>query len=199
MDISCQDGGLSKSRTVNRKVLKVTLLFAAVELSCWLVSRGFENESFAFVAASLVLGAILSTLSAIDVTIRRLPDVLTLPLLLAGLALGMLGIGHDLISRVAGAAAGFCLLFTINAAYHFVKGRDGLGLGDAKLLAASGAWIGIWDLSTVLLVASFLALMATAAGRAGGHAIKLTTAIPFGPFLAFGTWAVWLTSPINFQ
>ena len=76
--------------------------------------------------------------------------------------------------------------------YSRVRGRDGLGLGDAKLFAASGAWLGLEGLPAVLLVACGAAIVALLVMAWRSQALSATTRIPFGPFLAFGTWIVWL-------
>ena len=76
--------------------------------------------------------------------------------------------------------------------YSRLRGRDGLGLGDAKLFAASGAWLGLEGLPAVLLVACGAAIVALLVDGLAIAGLSATTRIPFGPFLAFGTWIVWL-------
>ncbi len=81
--------------------------------------------------------------------------------------------------------------------YHRYRGLDGLGLGDAKLFAAAGAWVGAEGLSTVLLMACGSALVAALVWQQFDKSMDGQTAIPFGPFLAFGFWVVWLYGPLG--
>ena len=127
----------------------------------------------AWIAA--LLGWWLLALALIDLQTWLLPDALTLPLLVAGLAAAALHQppGTPLIDALAGAAAGYGLLAGLGYVYRRLRGRDGLGLGDAKLLAAAGAWLGLASLPWVVLAAALLGLLlalvakATAAGRDG--------------------------------
>ena len=76
--------------------------------------------------------------------------------------------------------------------YRKVRGRDGLGAGDAKLLAAAGAWVGASGLPQVILFAAVAGLVAAACLRLAGVRLGAASALPFGPFLALATWLVWL-------
>jgi len=120
-----------------------------------------------------------------------LPDVLTLPLVLAGLAAGWL---QDLglpLDRALAAGGAYLAFRTIEVAYRRLRGRDGLGQGDAKLAAAAGAWLGIASLSTVILAGALFTFALAILWR-GRYALRRTTAVPFGPGLCLATWAVWL-------
>ena len=157
--------------------------------------------------AVAVLGWLLLTLAVIDAQHFLLPDVLTLPLAALGLAVAALGAtapgfvwATNPLDAVIGAAAGFASLALIAWAYRALRGRVGLGLGDAKLLAAAGAWAGWQGLASVVLIAALAALggsLAVAAikGRRPGLADRL----PFGPYLALGTWLVVLYGPLSFR
>lgn len=136
-----------------------------------------------------VIGWWLLALALIDLRTWRLPDVLTLPLILAGVGLAALGLlpAAMLLSSLVGAAAGFLVLAGIGWAYRQLRGRDGLGLGDAKLLAAAGAWLGVEALPWLLLFAALLGL-AMALARAGP--LRPETAVPFGPPLALSFWGL---------
>jgi leader peptidase (prepilin peptidase)/N-methyltransferase len=76
--------------------------------------------------------------------------------------------------------------------YRAIRGRDGLGGGDAKLLAAAGAWVGVRALPQVVLFAAIAGLVAAAGLRIAGVRLGAQSALPFGPFLALATWLVWL-------
>ena len=145
---------------------------------------------------SLLLGCALIALSAIDIRTLRLPDVLTLPLLVAGLGLCLLLGWDDVRWRLFAAAFGYGLLYALGWLYLRLRGQAGLGLGDAKLLAAAGAWLGIEGLPTTLLLASLGALLAALLGTLAGRPITANTRMAFGPFLAAATWLVWLYGPL---
>jgi prepilin signal peptidase PulO-like enzyme (type II secretory pathway) len=147
--------------------------------------------------SSVVLGLGLSALSVADVHAFRLPDALTLPLAGMGLLVAWLMGWGPLWWRSLSAGAGFLFLYAVERAYHRLRGRDGLGRGDAKLFAASGAWLGAEGLATVLLWACGIALVTVLLAACFGHWLTRTTRLPFGPFLAFGTWLVWFYGPIG--
>jgi leader peptidase (prepilin peptidase)/N-methyltransferase len=147
-------------------------------------------------AVSILLAAVLAACSAIDVYRYRLPDVLTLPLAAAGLLVSSATGAVPLWWSAVSAALGFLLLAGVACAYRYVRGRAGLGLGDAKLLAASGAWLGAGALPTVLLWATGSALMCVLLAARRNARLTGASHLPFGPFLAFGTWLVWLYGPL---
>lgn len=141
-------------------------------------------------------GCWLLALGWIDLRRLALPDPLTLPLIAAGLAAAWLWQPEALADRAIGAAAGFALLWAIGALYWRLRGREGLGLGDAKLLAAAGAWVGASGLPSALFGAAAMALVAAGALRLAGRRLDRHSVLPFGPFLAAATWLVWLFGPL---
>jgi leader peptidase (prepilin peptidase)/N-methyltransferase len=144
-----------------------------------------------------LLGWSLLVLGWIDLRSWLLPDALTLPLIVAGLAASFIFDPDQLTERALGAALGYASLMAIAALYRALRGREGLGRGDAKLLAASGAWLGATTLPQVVLLATLSALAAAACLRLAGIRLGIHSALPFGPFLALATWALWLFSPIS--
>jgi prepilin signal peptidase PulO-like enzyme (type II secretory pathway) len=124
-------------------------------------------------------------LAYIDWHTFRLPNVITLPLIILGITFSWLSDLRltTLSSAFAGAFLGYMSLWTLNASYRLLKNRNGIGMGDAKLLSALGAWLGWGALPNILLIAS-------AAGIMGGiiwlkwRGHQLQQAFPFGPFLA---------------
>ena len=137
-----------------------------------------------------VLGWTLLTLAWIDGVCFRLPDILTLPLLAAGLLLTA-WLEPDAAGQHAVAALlGYGLFRAVSLTYRRLRGRDGLGEGDAKLLAALGAWVGLEGLSFVLPIAAGMGLAFAGLQRARGVTIGGQTAIPFGPCLALAGWIV---------
>jgi len=98
------------------------------------------------------------------------------------------------------AAVGFLSMALVAKIYRTIRGIEGLGLGDAKLLAAAGAWVGLAALPTVVLLAAAGALLITAISRRLSRPRDPTgsTPVPFGPYLAGGTWIVALYGPLSF-
>lgn len=141
--------------------------------------------------ATIVLGAALVFLTYFDLRTYLLPDAVTLPLIGAGLLLS-LWLEPPIEGRLIGAIGGFAFLYLVNRAYHAIRGRHGIGLGDAKLLAAAGAWLGWQALPVVLLIASGGGLIAVALAGLRGYRISASARLPFGPFLAAGFAAVWI-------
>jgi leader peptidase (prepilin peptidase) / N-methyltransferase len=162
---------------------------AALALALWVVAL---TDGPARVWASCVLGWTLLTLSWIDWTSYRLPDGLTLPLLLCGLAFAWLEFRPELFVHALGAAVGYIGFRALAWLYRVLRGHEGLGQGDAKLLAASGAWVGVDYLPDVVWMGASIgiAMALIQAWRAGR--LDATARIPFGPCLALATWLVWL-------
>jgi leader peptidase (prepilin peptidase)/N-methyltransferase len=135
--------------------------------------------------AALLLAYFLLTMAWIDAETGLLPDDLTLPLLWCGLLVNLKGLIAPLADAVLGAAAGYLALWIIFQLYRLATGKEGIGYGDFKFLAALGAWLGWSMLPIVLLVASV-------SGLAIGLLLQLThrrasgTLLPFGPYLAAG-------------
>jgi len=144
------------------------------------------------------LGWWLLVLAWIDWRRSVLPDVLTLPLIILGLAAAWRLVPGDLVDRLIGAGCGFVGLWAVAVIYRRARGREGLGFGDAKLFAASGAWVGATGLPSVLAGAAIAGLVAAGALMLSGVRLNRHSAIPFGPFLAAATWLVWLFGPLKF-
>lgn len=149
--------------------------------------------------ADVLPGAVLSFglawASMVDIDRFILPDVLTLGLVVVGLGAALNDGLLAAQSRVIGAAAGYCVLALVAGVYQRLRGRSGLGMGDAKLLAVAGAWLGWTALPAVLLMASLgcLALVGFAAVLRGS---KMPSGpIPFGPYLAAAIWMLFLLAP----
>jgi leader peptidase (prepilin peptidase)/N-methyltransferase len=137
----------------------------------------------------------LLALGWIDARRWLLPDPLTLPLVIAGLAAAAAFDPPQLTDRALGAVLGYLSLRVVALLYRGLRGREGLGNGDAKLLAASGAWVGAMALPQVVLGAALSALFTVACLRLAGIRLGAASALPFGPFLALATWLVWLLGP----
>ena len=142
-----------------------------------------------------LLGWWLLALGWIDIRRWLLPDALTLPLVIAGLAAAAAFVPDQLTDRALGAAFGYLSLRLVALLYRVLRGREGLGQGVAKLLAASGAWEGVAALPQVVLGAAATALVAAGCLRLRGVRMRAASALPFGPFLALATWLIWLLGP----
>ena len=139
----------------------------------------------AMALAAFGLCAALLAMSAIDIDTHLLPDSLTLPLLWAGLIVNFDGMFANLHDAVAGAIAGYLVLWMVHWLFKLVRGVEGMGYGDFKLLAALGAWLGWAALPQIVLIAAvsgaIVGLAATWRGR-----MRFGEPLPFGPFLAAG-------------
>ena len=131
------------------------------------------------------LGWSLLCAAWIDAETFRLLDSITLPLLLAGLAVTWLEQSEAIYNHAAAAALGYCGLRLLNWIYFALRGRQGVGEGDAKLLAAAGAWLGAAALHNVLLVSALIGICQVIVNRqsSGPHGAQV---IAFGPALALG-------------
>ena len=137
-----------------------------------------------------VLMAMLLALALIDRRERRLPDRLTLPLIALGLALAARRTGVVPMPELVGAGVGFAAFWVIGEAHHRLRGIEGLGLGDAKLLAAAGAWLGWRDLPLLVLLAALGALAAVTLRLPAQRGTSRE--IAFGPWLCAAFMALWL-------
>ncbi len=148
-------------------------------------------------AASGLLAWALSALALIDVMTFRLPNLLTYPLILSGLLVSMMLPQPDFPGHLIGALAGFGSLALVGGAYRRLRGREGLGLGDAKLMGAGGAWLGWQSLPTVLLAACACAMLWVLVQAVLKRRLALDQPIAFGPPLCAGIWLVWLHGPLG--
>jgi leader peptidase (prepilin peptidase) / N-methyltransferase len=168
----------------------IELATLAVALSAaWLVTGWL-------LVVSCLLGWTLLCLAMIDHRHFLLPDVLTLPLIPAGLAVAYAIEPALLPGHVLGALAGFVAFALIAFAYRRLRSREGLGLGDAKILAGAGAWLGWQGLPSVVIIGALSALALALAGAAAGGKLTVTTRIAFGSHLAVAFWLVWLFGPV---
>ena len=134
---------------------------------------------------ALVFAWAMIALAFIDFDTQLLPDDITLPLLWLGLLVNAFGVFVDLRSAVFGAAAGYLVLWLVYWGFRLLAGKEGMGFGDFKLLAAIGAWTGWQVLPFVILVSAGLGAVIGGVGLAMAKQGR-DTRIPFGPFLALG-------------
>jgi leader peptidase (prepilin peptidase)/N-methyltransferase len=139
------------------------------------------------------LGWGLLALAWIDWQWMVLPDVLTLPLLMAGLAFAWWEDPNSLAERLAGTLVGWAAFAGLAWVYRHWRGREGLGGGDAKLLAVGGAWLGLGLLPSVVLLAAASAGFWTIGLSVWRRQPYSNTPLAFGPWLALAIWIIGLT------
>jgi leader peptidase (prepilin peptidase)/N-methyltransferase len=154
-----------------------TLTAALTAYSAWHFGFGIAA------AAAMLFVWCMIALTFIDVDTQLLPDSITLPLLWAGLLFNLRGTFVDLQSAVIGAVAGYLCLWAVYWLFKLATGKEGMGFGDFKLLAAIGAWLGWKMLPLVILASSFVGavvgVVLIVLARRGRE-----VPIPFGPYLA---------------
>ena len=149
---------------------------------------GFAAWHFGFgwtTAGALLLIWALLALTAIDFDTQLLPDDITLPLLWAGLLFNLSGTFTDLHSAVLGTVFGYLALWGVYWLFKLITGKEGMGYGDFKLLAALGAWLGWQMLPLIIMLSSMVgAVVGITLIIAARHGRNIP--IPFGPYLAGG-------------
>ncbi len=138
--------------------------------------------------------AVLVTLAGIDWDTTLLPDNLTLPLLWAGVASAALGWTIPLPEAVWGAIAGYLSLWSVYWLFKLTTGKEGMGFGDFKLLAALGAWLGWKMILPIVLGASVIGAI-VGIGMKMSSALREGRYVPFGPFLAGAGLVVLFAGP----
>jgi leader peptidase (prepilin peptidase) / N-methyltransferase len=150
---------------------------------CAYAAWNFEF-GWAALGALLLIWALLA-LTAIDFDTQLLPDDITLPLLWAGLLFNLFGVYTNLHSAVLGAVIGYLTLWGVYWLFKLTTGKEGMGYGDFKLLAAMGAWLGWQMLPLIILLSSLVgAVVGITLIVALKHGRNIP--IPFGPYLAGG-------------
>lgn len=163
----------------------ISARYPAVEIGAGLVA-GYAAWRYGFSlagAGAMLFCWVMIALTFIDLDTQLLPDDLTLLLLWGGLAINLGATFAPLPSAVIGAIAGYLSLWTVYWVFKFATGKEGMGFGDFKLLAAIGAWLGWQALPLVILLSSIV-------GAVAGISLMILTKhgrdnpIPFGPYLA---------------
>lgn len=177
---------------------KIAWTYPAIEIAAVLVAVWALGILPGWLAwAGSGLGWMLLVLGAIDCRHYLLPNVLTVPLGACGLLVAWLVEPATVLHHVAGAAIGFFAMTAVQWAYHRLRGREGLGAGDARLLGALGAWVGWQGLPAVLIYAGISGLFWSIVLAAGGERMTLHTRLAFGPHLCIGAWLTWLYGPLQ--
>jgi leader peptidase (prepilin peptidase)/N-methyltransferase len=136
---------------------------------------------------ALVLTAFLVAMAGIDIDHQLLPDNMTIPLMWGGILISFWSIHTDLASSVTGAIGGYLVLWTVYHLFRLLTGKEGMGYGDFKLLAALGAWMGWQMLPLVVLLSSVVGAVVGLVLMGTGR-LQKDKPMPFGPFIAAAGW-----------
>ncbi|MEQ3746429.1 MAG: A24 family peptidase [Henriciella sp.] len=194
------DKTLSEEPLLERRPVGETLGFLLGLLAAFVLVAVINRSSFVFTGdhiwVTLFLVGALIVLSAIDIDRYILPDWLTLPLIVIGIGYSAL-MGTGILLSGLGAVFGYGLVAALAWFWRKRFGKEGIGLGDAKLLAAGGAWVGVAAIPIILLVSSGVALaligVLSLISKTSGNG----TYIPFGPLLSLGIWFAWCAPIIS--
>ncbi|HET7662589.1 MAG TPA: A24 family peptidase [Rhodanobacteraceae bacterium] len=143
-------------------------------------------------AAGLIFTWMLLALAGIDFRTQLLPDQLTYPLLWLGLLLSLVPLFVLPASAIVGAAIGYLALWSVYWLFKLLTGKEGMGYGDFKLLAAMGAWMGPLALLPIILISSLIGAL-TGGALIAFNRHERSVPIPFGPFIAAAGW-VWFVA-----
>jgi len=148
---------------------------------------------------ALLLTAALIAMAGIDFDHQLLPDNMTIPLMWAGIVASFWSIHTDLAASVTGAIAGYLALWSVYHVFRLLTGKEGMGYGDFKLLAALGAWMGWQMLPLVILLSSVVGAVVGLVLMGTGK-LNRDKPMPFGPFIAAAGWIalIWGDQIINF-
>ncbi|HEY3732224.1 MAG TPA: A24 family peptidase [Steroidobacteraceae bacterium] len=182
---------------------RISARYPAVELLC-AIATGLTAWRFGYgapAACAIIVTWFLVALAFIDLDTQLLPDSLTLPLLWLGLLASLTGWGASAQglpsapqTAIAGAAIGYLSLWVIYHAFRLLTGKEGMGYGDFKLLAALGAWLG-WQMLLPIVLVSALAGAVVGIGLILAQRQQRGSPMPFGPYLAAAGWLVMLWGP----
>jgi len=162
----------------------VELLTALLAVaSVWRFGFGWQGFGAALLSCYLV------ALSGIDLRTRLLPDQLTLPLMWLGLIGSLDNLYMPAKPALLGAIAGYVSLWLVWWLFKQITGKEGMGRGDFKLLAALGAWVGLNGVLPIILISSLVGAVVGSAWLAMRGRDRATP-IPFGPYLAIAGWIV---------
>ena len=169
--------------------MRIPLRYPAVELVTGVLTLALAwhfDPSMALLGAMLLTWALVA-LTVIDIDHQLLPDDITLPLIWLGLLFNLAGTYVGIADAVMGAMAGYLSLWSVYWVFKLATGKEGMGYGDFKLLAALGAWLGWQALPIIILLSSLV-------GAVCGIGLMLLKSrgrevpIPFGPYLAAAGW-----------
>jgi leader peptidase (prepilin peptidase)/N-methyltransferase len=175
----------------------ISMRYPLVELLTGVISLviGWHFGVSIQVLLGLFFSWCLIAASGIDFGHKLLPDTITLPLMWLGILLSLFNVFIDLETSVIGAIAGYLSLWSVFVLFKLVTGKEGMGHGDFKLLAALGAWCG-WKMLLVIVLTSSLIGAIVGISMILLSKSERSTQIPFGPYLAAAGWISFLWGPV---
>ncbi|MBR0994307.1 prepilin peptidase [Bradyrhizobium japonicum] len=177
------------------QVLVAWLLVAGL---LWILLTGSADQNWTVhLALSVALVTVLAAICAIDARFGIIPDTLVVVLAVCGLAAVWLLDSDEIVYRLADVAIVAVAIVAFRSIYRWVRGYDGLGLGDVKFLAAATVWTGLRSLPVMLLIAVVSALACAFLLRSVRYEVDGRHAVPFGPHLAVGLWLAWVFDPLS--
>ena len=180
------ENGLHASPSKAGKVLWLTVIIAS--------SAPLATANATTLLASATLLALLATLSLIDSRTYRLPNALTVGLILTGGIWGLYNHPQHMPTHILGGLIGYATFWIVANVHHAMTNRHGLGMGDAKLMAGAGLWLGWFAIGGVILLAAIAAILWATLNQK----LQKGAALPFGPFLALGIWVSWCHGALMF-
>ncbi|MGQ0503537.1 MAG: prepilin peptidase [Panacagrimonas sp.] len=168
--------------TISLQYPVVELLTAVLSVACaW--RFGYHTN----LLAALVLSWALVGLTVTDLRSLYLPDSMTLPLMWLGLVLSLKPVFAGSADAIAGAALGYLVLWSVFRLFKLATGKEGMGYGDFKLMAALGAWLG-WQAVPQIVLLSALTGAAAGIVLLAARRAQWSSRIPFGPYIASAGW-----------
>jgi leader peptidase (prepilin peptidase)/N-methyltransferase len=182
-----------KARISFRYPLVELITAIAFVITIWHFGPNFQGLT------ALFLTALLVAMAGIDIDHQLLPDNMTIPLMGTGILISFWSIHTDLASSVTGAIAGYLILWSVYHVFRLLTGKEGMGYGDFKLLAALGAWMG-WQMLPLIVLLSSVVGAVVGLILMGTGQLKKDKPMPFGPFIAAAGWIalIWGKQIINF-
>lgn len=177
----------------------ISLRYPLVELAACGVGvwAAIHGGGWPMVGATAMLGWMLLLIAIVDAECFWLPDVLTWPLAVVGLAFAAWSARGVPWNALIGVAAGFGSLWLLAFTYRALRKRDGLGGGDPFLFGAAGAWVGWMGLPSVLLWACAVGFALVLSRMVLRKSVSGSDRLPLGTFLAIGVWLTWLWGPLG--
>ena len=189
------DTGSFIRRPIGQTLILTALLGLAFAVSAFVFRNQFVFQGDRIWITLFLAGALL-ILAAIDIDRFLLPDWLTLPLIVLGLGYSYL-FGVGLIQSGIGALVGYVTIAALAYIWRTKFGREGIGLGDAKLLSAAGAWVGVVSIPSLLMISSGLGLVIFALLSVFSESSEKGRYIPFGPLIILAFWVIWCAPKIS--
>ncbi len=151
-----------------------------------------------YLPPTMALFAALILIALFDARYFVIPDGPVYVLAIIGVATILLSNPEQAFARFAAMAFAYGALWSVGVGYQRLRGAAGLGLGDARLFAIAGLWLGFDGLAACLLYAVVSALLSAALAQRADALPDARTPIPFGPHLALGFWLCWVVGPVQF-